>query len=101
MVLIKVNGLEFLSKPGISVLEACKNLGITIPRFCYHEILSVSGNCRMCLVEIENMEKPVASCVAEVEENMSIRVDSPFVKKARENVLEALLLNHPDRKSVV
>ena len=95
MILIKVNGLEFLSKPGISVLEACKNLGITIPRFCYHEILSVSGNCRMCLVEIENMEKPVASCVAEVEENMSIRVDSPFVKKARENVLEALLLNHP------
>lgn len=95
MISIKINGLEFLSKPGISVLEACKNVGITIPRFCYHEILSVSGNCRMCLVEIENMEKPVASCVAEVEENMSVKVDSPFVKKARENVLEALLLNHP------
>lgn len=95
MISIKINGLEFLSKPGISVLEACKNVGITIPRFCYHEILSVSGNCRMCLVEIENMEKPVASCVAEVEENMSIRVDGTFVKKARENVLEALLLNHP------
>lgn len=95
MVSIKINGLEFLSKPSISVLEACKNAGITIPRFCYHEILSISGNCRMCLVEIENMEKPVASCVTEVEENMSIKVDSPFVKKARENVLEALLLNHP------
>jgi NADH-quinone oxidoreductase chain G len=95
MISIKINGLEFLSKPSISILEACKNVGITIPRFCYHEILSVSGNCRMCLVEIENIEKPVASCVTEVEENMSIRIDSAFVKKARENVLEALLLNHP------
>ena len=95
MISIKINGLDFLSKPSISVLEACKNIGITIPRFCYHEMLSISGNCRMCLVEIEGMEKPVASCVTEVEENMSIRVDSPFVKKARENVVEALLLNHP------
>ena len=95
MISIKINGLEFISKPSISILEACKNFGIKIPRFCYHEILSVSGNCRMCLVEIENMEKPVASCVTEIEENMSIRTDSPFVKKARENVVEALLLNHP------
>jgi NADH-quinone oxidoreductase chain G len=95
MILIKINGLEFLSKPSISILEACKNIGITIPRFCYHEMLSISGNCRMCLVEIENMEKPVASCVTEVEDNMSIKIDSPFVKKARENIVETLLLNHP------
>lgn len=95
MITIKINGLEFLSKPSISILEACKNVGITIPRFCYHELLSVSGNCRMCLVEIEGMEKPVASCVTEITESMSIFVDSPFVKKAREGVLEALLLHHP------
>ena len=95
MILIKINDFEFLVKQNISILEACKYVGITVPRFCYHETLSVAGNCRMCLVEIENMEKPIASCVTLVEEGMSIWVDTPFVKKARENVLETLLLNHP------
>ena len=95
MISIKINTFEFLVKPGISILEACKYVGITVPRFCYHEILSVAGNCRMCLVELENMEKPIASCVTLVENNMSIFVNTPFVKKARENVIEALLLNHP------
>ena len=95
MILIKINNFEFLVKPGISILEACKYVGITVPRFCYHEILSIAGNCRMCLVELENIEKPVASCVTLVENNMSIFVNTPFVKKARENVVEALLLNHP------
>jgi len=95
MILIRINDFEFLVKQNISILEACKYVGITIPRFCYHETLSVAGNCRMCLVEIESMEKPIASCVTLVEEGMSIWVDTPFVKKARENVLETLLLNHP------
>lgn len=95
MISIKINNLEFSVKPGISILEACKYVGVTVPRFCYHELLSVAGNCRMCLVEVEPFEKPVASCVAEVEDNMSIRIDTPFVKKARENVMEILLLNHP------
>ncbi len=95
MISIKINDFEFLVKPNISILEACKYVGINVPRFCYHETLSVSGNCRMCLVEIENLEKPIASCVTEVEEGMSVWVDTPFVKKARENVVEALLLNHP------
>ena len=95
MISIKINDFEFLVKPNISILEACKYAGINVPRFCYHETLSVSGNCRMCLVEIEGLEKPIASCVAEVEENMSVWVDTPFVKKARENVVETLLLNHP------
>ena len=95
MILIRINDFEFLVKQNISILEACKYVGITIPRFCYHETLSVAGNCRMCLVEIESMEKPIASCVTLVEEGMSIWVDTPFVKKARENVLELLLLNHP------
>ncbi len=95
MISIKINDFEFLVKPNISILEACKYAGVNVPRFCYHETLSVSGNCRMCLVEIENLEKPIASCVTEVEEGMSVWVDTPFVKKARENVVEALLLNHP------
>ncbi len=95
MISIKINDFEFLVRPNISVLDACKYAGINVPRFCYHETLSISGSCRMCLVEIENLEKPLASCVAEVEEGMSIWVDTPFVKKARENVVEALLLNHP------
>ena len=95
MIKIKINNLEFLVKNEISVLEACKYVGITIPRFCYHETLSVAGNCRMCLVEIEKTPKPVSSCTLPVANNMQIFVDTPLVKKARENVVETLLLNHP------
>lgn len=95
MVNIEINNLRFFVKKEITVLEACKYIGITIPRFCYHETLSIAGNCRMCLVELENIEKPVASCLTEVSDNMSVYTDSPFVKKARENVIETLLLNHP------
>jgi len=95
MIRIEINSLSFLVKSNISVLEACKYVGINIPRFCYHEILSIAGNCRMCLVEIENTPKPVASCAAPLLNNMKIFVDSPLVKKARENVLESLLLQHP------
>jgi NADH-quinone oxidoreductase subunit G len=95
MISIKINNIKFYTKSKISVLEACKYLGIIIPRFCYHETLSVAGNCRMCLVELENIEKPVASCVTAVETGMSVWVNTPFVKKARENVIETLLLNHP------
>jgi NADH-quinone oxidoreductase subunit G len=93
--LIQINGLEYLIKHKLSVLEACKSLGYTIPRFCYHESLSLSGNCRMCLVEVVGIEKPAASCVTEIENGMKIWLNTSFVKKARENVLEALLLNHP------
>lgn len=95
MVHIKINGTYYRVKSGISILEACKLIGITIPRFCFSEMLSISGNCRMCLVELENLEKPVAACVTLIEEGQSVWVNSPFVKKARENVLETILLNHP------
>jgi NADH-quinone oxidoreductase chain G len=95
MLPIKINNSKFFVKKNISILEACKYVGITIPRFCYHETLSVAGNCRMCLVEVENNPKPISSCTRPVEKNMSIFVDTPLVKKARENVLETLLLNHP------
>ena len=95
MINIKINNSEFLVKSDISVLEACKYVGITIPRFCYHETLSVAGNCRMCLVEIEKTPKPVSSCTLPVAKGIQIFTDTPLVKKARENVIETLLLNHP------
>ena len=98
MIKIKINNSEFLVKKDISVLEACKYVGITIPRFCYHETLSVAGNWRMCLVEIADgrTPKPVSSCTYPVSmENMQVFTDTPLVKKARENVVETLLLNHP------
>ena len=98
MIKIKINNSEFLVKKDISVLEACKYVGITVPRFCYHETLSVAGNCRMCLVEVADgrTPKPVSSCTYPVSmENMQVFTDTPLVKKARENVVETLLLNHP------
>jgi len=95
MVRIKINNIEFLVNSNLSVLEACQFVGVHIPRFCYHETLSIAGNCRMCLVEIEKSPKPVASCALPLSNNLSIFTDSPLVKKARENILESLLLNHP------
>jgi NADH-quinone oxidoreductase chain G len=98
MIKIKINNSEFLVKKDISVLEACKYVGITVPRFCYHETLSVAGNCRMCLVEVADgrTPKPVSSCTYPVSmDGMQVFTDTPLVKKARENVVETLLLNHP------
>jgi NADH-quinone oxidoreductase chain G len=82
-------------KPNTSILQACEIANIIVPRFCYHERLSVAGNCRMCLVEVEKMPKLQASCAVPVSPNMSIKTNSPAVKKAREGVLEFLLINHP------
>lgn len=95
MISLKINGRSFLVNKNISILEACKYVGIHLPRFCYHEQLSVAGNCRMCLVETDKAPKPIAACAAPVVEGMEITTNSPFVMKARENVLETLLLNHP------
>jgi len=95
MIKVEINNIEFFVKANVSVLEACKYVGITIPRFCYHETLSVAGNCRMCLVEIANSPKPVAACALPVSNNIKIFTNTPLVKKARENIIETLLLNHP------
>jgi len=95
MIPIKINNSKFLVKSNLSILEACKYVGITVPRFCYHETLSVAGNCRMCLVETSMDPKPVSSCTRPIMKDMEIFVDTPLVKKARENVVETLLLNHP------
>jgi len=95
MIDILVENLPLEVPAKISVLEACRIAGILVPRFCYHEMLSVAGNCRMCLIEVNGMEKPVASCATEAKDKMSIFVESAFAKKCRENVLETILINHP------
>jgi len=92
---IKINLYTFLIRNDLSILEACNYLGIIIPRFCYHEGLSVVGNCRVCLVEINTLLKVVPSCATPLVNFMEIFINTPRVKKARENVLELLLLNHP------
>ena len=95
MIQAQINGRSFFTVKEISILEACKFIGIKIPRFCYHENLSIAGNCRMCLVEVVKVPKPIASCAVLLEDNMTVHTEGPFVLKARANVLEALLLNHP------
>ena len=80
---------------GLTILQACEIAGIEIPRFCYHERLSIAGNCRMCLVEMENSAKPVASCAMPVSEGMKIKTNSEMVVRARKGVMEFLLINHP------
>jgi NADH-quinone oxidoreductase subunit G len=90
-----IDGTEIEVPAGITVLQACEMAGKEIPRFCYHERLSVAGNCRMCLVEQEKAPKPIASCAMPVADNMVIKTDSPMVRKARQGVMEFLLINHP------
>jgi len=90
-----VNNKEVEFEEGMTVLQACELAGAEIPRFCYHERLSIAGNCRMCLVEIEKSLKPVASCAMPAAEGMKIKTNTPFVEKAREGVMEFLLANHP------
>ncbi|MDH3913578.1 MAG: NADH-quinone oxidoreductase subunit NuoG, partial [Rhodospirillales bacterium] len=80
---------------GLTLIQACELAGIEIPRFCYHERLSVAGNCRMCLVEMERSPKLIASCAMPVADGMVIRTDTPAVQKARKGVMEFLLINHP------
>ncbi|MFQ5953881.1 MAG: NADH-quinone oxidoreductase subunit NuoG [Kiloniellales bacterium] len=90
-----IDGTEAEVPAGVTVLQACEAIGIEIPRFCYHERLSIAGNCRMCLVEMEKSPKPIASCAMPVGDGMVIRTDTPAVQKARKGVMEFLLINHP------
>jgi len=90
-----VDGKAVSVPAGSTVLQACAEAGSEIPRFCYHERLSIAGNCRMCLVEIEKMPKAQASCAMPVMKGMRVLTDSEKTKKAREGVMEFLLVNHP------
>jgi NADH-quinone oxidoreductase subunit G len=92
---LTIDGTELEVVTGTSVLQACEQLGIEIPRFCYHDKLSVPANCRMCLVEIEKTPKPVASCAIPCGDGMVVHTDSTMVHKARNGVMEMLLINHP------
>ncbi|UFN50068.1 NADH-quinone oxidoreductase subunit NuoG [Roseomonas sp. OT10] len=92
---VTVDGAEIEVPLGVTALQACEMAGKEIPRFCYHERLSIAGNCRMCLVEVEKSPKPVASCAFPVMDGMKIMTDSPLVRKARRGVMEFLLINHP------
>jgi NADH-quinone oxidoreductase subunit G len=92
---LTINGNEIEVAPGTSVLQACEQMGIEVPRFCYHDKLSVPANCRMCLVEVEKTPKPQASCALPCGEGMVVRTESDVVKKARKSVMELLLINHP------
>ena len=93
---VTVDGQEIEVPEGATVLQACELAGKEIPRFCYHERLSIAGNCRMCLVEVKpGPPKPQASCALPAADKQEIRTDSAMVKKAREGVMEFLLINHP------
>ena len=92
---IVINNKEIEFEEGMTILQACELADAEIPRFCYHERLSIAGNCRMCLVEMEKSSKPVASCAMPASDGMKIKTNSPLVKKARNGVMEFLLANHP------
>ena len=95
MLKLKVNDIEVEVEEGLTVLQACEKAGAEIPRFCYHEKLSIAGNCRMCLVEMEKSPKPIASCAMPAAEGMVIRTNTPKIEKSRKGVMEFLLANHP------
>lgn len=92
---LTIDGTEVTVEPGTTVLQACEEVGVEIPRFCYHERLSIAGNCRMCLVDMEKSPKPIASCAMPAGDGMVIHTNTERVKKAREGVMEFLLINHP------
>jgi len=90
-----IDGVSLEVEPGTSILQACEQLGIEVPRFCYHDKLSVPANCRMCLVQVKGSPKPVASCAMACSDKMEVLTGSELVHKARKGVMEFLLINHP------
>jgi len=95
MIKLTINGQDVEVVEGSSVLQACEQLGIEIPRFCYHDRLTVAGSCRMCLVDVEKAPKPMASCALPCSEGMVVHTDTPAVRQERQGVMEMLLINHP------
>ena len=95
MVRVVIDSQEYEIEEGLTIIQACESVGITIPRFCYHKRLDIAGNCRMCLVQVEKAPKPVASCVQQVTEGMVVHTKNEAVQKMRKGVMEMLLANHP------
>ncbi|MDZ5761385.1 NADH-quinone oxidoreductase subunit NuoG [Lyticum sinuosum] len=94
-IIININGNNYEFDNDLTIIQACDQIGIEIPRFCYHKNLKIAGNCRMCLVEVDGISKPVPSCLHKISNNTKISTNSDLVKKAREGVMEFLLINHP------
>ena len=92
---LTINNKSVSVDPRSTILQACEVAGIGLSRFCYHENLSVAGNCRRCLVEVQKSPKPVVACARPVRKGRVIYTDTPLARKARESVLEFLLVNHP------
>jgi NADH-quinone oxidoreductase subunit G len=90
-----IDGSEVEVPAGTTILQACEQAGVEIAHFCFHERLAIAGNCRMCLVEMEKSPKPIASCAMPAGDGMVIRTNSPKAIKARNGVMEFLLINHP------
>ncbi len=90
-----VNNNTFHAEDNSTILQACENVGLYIPRFCYSDALSIAGNCRMCLVEIEKSPKLMPACAIKISPDMKVYTKTNLVKKTRENILEFLLINHP------
>ena len=95
MVNIEINGQQLQVPEGTMVIQAADEAGITIPRFCYHKKLSVAANCRMCLVEVEKVAKPLPACATPVTEGMRVFTRSPMALEAQKSIMEFLLINHP------
>lgn len=94
-VLVYVDDIPLYVPLQTTVIQACDTVGLHVPRFCYHSLLKIAGNCRICLIEVEKSPKPQVACSLPAINNIRIYTHSPIVKKAREGVLEFLLLNHP------
>ncbi len=95
MLKVEINGQQFEAEPGSTIIEVADNAGIYIPRFCYHEKLSVAANCRMCLVEVERAPKPLPACATPVTDGMVVQTLSGIAKQAQKDTMEFLLINHP------
>ncbi len=95
MPLITIDNQEIEFEDGMTVMQACELAGVEIPRFCYHDRLSIAGNCRMCLVEMDKSPKPIASCAMPATEGMKIKTNTDSIKRARKGIMEFLLINHP------
>jgi hypothetical protein len=92
---LTIDGKAVTVPKGASLIQACEVAGAEVPRFCYHQKLSVAGNCRMCLVEVAKAPKPVASCAMPAAPGMMVKTNTELVQKAREGVMEFMLINHP------
>lgn len=92
---VYVNNKVIETKENFTILQLCSKIGIEIPRFCYHSRLSIAANCRMCLIQVEDSVKPIASCAMGLTEGIRVHTNTTLVKRVRESVLEFLLINHP------